>query len=75
MRETTDGSFQLASYEVTEVTFGDRTSFRNGVLTIDKEELRSLILESPLIEDVEIELVAPGDDVRIVHILDVAEPR
>lgn len=70
-----DGSLQLAAYEVSEVTFGERTGFSGGTLTIDKDELRSVILASPFFEDVEIDLVAPGDDVRIVHILDVVEPR
>ena len=75
MSEAGDGSLQLSSYEVTDVTLGERTAFSDGMLTIDKEELRALILQSPLFEDVEIELVAPGDDVRVVHILDVVEPR
>lgn len=75
MPNPVEGSLQLASYQVTGVEFGDRTSFDNGILTIDKEELRALILESPLVEDVDIQLVVPGDDVRLVHILDVVEPR
>lgn len=69
------GDFQLASYKVDEIRFGNRTAFADGVLTIDKEELRAFVLESPLFEDVEIELASPGDDVRIVHVLDVVEPR
>ena len=75
MPDASSRNYQLASYEVHDVRFGDATAFAGGVLTIDKDELRALILESPLIDDVEINLIAPGDDVRVIHILDVAEPR
>lgn len=70
-----DRNYQLASFDVREVKFGDRTFLHDGVLTIDEAELKAMILESPLIGDVEINLVSPGDDVRIVHILDLSEPR
>jgi glycine reductase len=60
---------------VTSVAFGERTEFSGGALTIDRDELRALLLESPYFDDVQVDLIAPGDDVRVVHILDVVEPR
>lgn len=74
MGETSD-NLQLASYEVKEVRAGDSTSYRDGVLTINIEELGALLLEDPLLADVQVRLVAPGDDARIIHIIDAAEPR
>ena len=65
----------IASYPVTEVAFGPKTELRNGTLIIDKEELRGQVLEDSAFEDVDIDLARPGQSVRIVHVLDVVQPR
>ncbi len=65
----------IASYPVTEVDFGPKTELRNGTLVIDKVELRGQVLQDPVFEGVDIGLVRPGQSVRIVHVLDVVQPR
>src|SRR6266576_1825585 len=57
------------------VRFGLRTAIDNNILTIDRQELISLLQQEPLFERVEIELAHPGESCRIIRVLDVVEPR
>ena len=62
-------------FDVKDAAFGSETSFENGVLTINKEEL--IKLAKPLMKEVEsidFEIVKPGEDARIVHVLDTIQP-
>jgi len=63
-------------FTVKDVQFGSPTSMREGVLTIDKKELEDLLLredENKNIQSLELELVKPGENARIVHILDTVQ--
>ncbi|MCR3923528.1 MAG: glycine/sarcosine/betaine reductase component B subunit, partial [Firmicutes bacterium] len=57
------------------VQFGDVTAIANRTLTINKEELISLLKEDSAFTKVDIELAAPGDSCRIVQVADVIQPR
>lgn len=65
----------LGTFEVKDVQFAEKTYFENGVLYICAEELKQLILEEPAIQSAEIHIVKPGEDKRIIHVLDTIEPR
>jgi D-proline reductase (dithiol) PrdA len=47
------------SYAVTEVKLGKETSFSGGVLTIDKSLIAKAKAVSPLVKDVEVDIVTP----------------
>src|SRR5437867_449469 len=66
---------ETASVGVRDLRFSDRTRFEDGVLSIQKEELRQLLLEDDTFEDVALEVVRPGESVRIIHVMDAVEPR
>lgn len=66
---------EIGNFEVKDVVFGDKTSFENSVLTINKEEAIEFIKEDPHITSIEIEIAKPGDDTRIVPIKEAVEPR
>jgi glycine reductase len=66
---------ELASYRVRDVQLGRRTALANGVLGIDVEEVRRLARQHPAIADVAVDVARPGESVRIVHVMDVVEPR
>lgn len=66
---------QLESYRVTAQTFGRQTTFRDGTLTINAEEICGLARDHTCIADVQVELVSPGEETRIIHVLDALEPR
>ncbi|HEX7126411.1 MAG TPA: glycine/sarcosine/betaine reductase component B subunit [Thermodesulfobacteriota bacterium] len=66
---------ELARHVVQSLEFGRRTAFEDGRLVVDRDEIRALVLGDPNVRSVEIEIVRPGDRVRIVHCMDVVEPR
>lgn len=66
---------ELEKLRVTDVRWGDSTGFADGVLTVDKVELAELLMKDPDLEDVTLELVRPGESVRIIPVKDVIQPR
>ena len=66
--------FEIDYIYVRSVRFGDKSSLENGVLTINRDELRALCA-SDLFSRLEIELAAPGESCRILAIHDVMQPR
>jgi glycine reductase len=66
---------ELETFDVKGVEFGRRTSLEDGILTVDAQAVRERVLEDKRVEDVEIALARPGDSIRIVHVMDVVEPR
>jgi glycine reductase len=66
---------ELATHVVREARFSDATRLADGVLEIDRAALRRLVLEDDAFADVTVEIVRPGESVRIIHLMDAAEPR
>lgn len=65
---------EMQTVKVHDVVWGDRTLLDNGILRINPEEFRKVIdAETELCSALEI--VKPGENARIVNILDVVEPR
>lgn len=62
-------------YDVKDVEFGEKTAFSDGVLTVSKEELKAeaaSLLKA--VKSVDFELVKPGENTRIIHLLDTLQP-
>jgi sarcosine reductase len=60
-------------FSVRRLVFGKGTSLKDGVLTVDKDELAKLVLAEDTngnIASLEPEIVVPGENARIVHVLD-----
>ena len=74
-RAETRQILDLASFPVEEVRVGDSTSYDDGTLTIDLGELRELLLDEERFSDVTIEIVRPGESVRMINVIDAVEPR
>lgn len=66
---------ELCTFFVKDITFSEKTKLENGILTINQEELRTLLNADRKFEDVEIHIARPGERTRIVHIVDIVEPR
>lgn len=66
---------KLGTFAVTDVVAADRTFFNNGTLSINVEEITSIILADNTLEKAEIHIVKPNENKRIVHVLDALEPR
>jgi glycine reductase len=62
-------------FNVKDVIWGDKTSYRDHVLTLSKQELKEQV--KPLmkaVEDVDFDIVKPGENARIIHLLDTLQP-
>lgn len=61
---------------VEDVRFGSETAFSGGVLTINKQEMEEYLLkedENDNITSIALDIVRPGEHVRIVHVLDTLQ--
>jgi sarcosine reductase len=66
---------EIGTFPVRRVVFGSPPGWSDGMLTVDPKGLGALVLQDPRIRHVAIDLVAPGEDTRIVLCRDVIEPR
>jgi glycine reductase complex component B subunit alpha and beta len=66
---------ELAEFPVASISIGDRFHYDSGALTVDRTAIEQTVLEEKRIEAAWLEVVAPGDRVRITGIRDVVEPR
>jgi glycine reductase len=66
---------ELHKISVRELRFGETTKVAGGVLSINRDELKALLLEDSALSGVEFELAHPGDKTRIMPVKDAIEPR
>lgn len=62
-------------YDVNRATWADRTELADGLLRINRSEIEALV--KPILAGVaeaRFELVAPGENTRIIHVLDAIQP-
>lgn len=81
-----DPALELAAYEVLEVAQveevegekvangGAAASWESGRLIVDVEAIRASVAAEPVIDSVRVDVVKPGESVRIANVLDVVEP-
>ncbi len=67
--------FELAHFPVRSLSWGAHTEYREGEFVVNREALRAELLAEPLIDDVELSIVRPGDRTRVLHVVDIVEPR
>lgn len=62
-------------FKVHDVIFGDKTSFKGGILTLCKQDLKEQVKTLfKAVEDIDFEVVKPGENTRIIHLLDTIQP-
>lgn len=66
---------QLALFPVNKIIFENFTGYKEGVLSVDKTDLTALVQADDRIRNITIDITSPGDDARIIHVLDVLQPR
>ena len=66
---------KLESFQVNDIRLGSKTAFSKGTLTIDAGAVCRLARYDESISSVTLELVSPGEETRIIHVLDAIEPR
>ena len=66
---------ELGEIHIKDVVLGNESKIIDGVVTVDTEELKSLILEDEHLVDVKFDVAHPGESTRITPVKDVIEPR
>ena len=66
---------ELCKIAVRQLRFGGKTEVVSGTLTVNKEELKALLLEDGRLASVDFDLAHPGDSTRIMPVKDAIEPR
>ncbi len=66
---------EIGNFYVKEIQFGRSTNFKDGILTIDKEEAISSLDPDHKLTNIELYIVHPGDSTRIVPAKAAVEPR
>lgn len=64
----------LEYIKINDVQFGDKTTVKEGVLYVNKEEAISELEDSSFV-NIDLELARPGESVRIIPVKDAIEPR
>ncbi|MEA4884859.1 MAG: glycine/sarcosine/betaine reductase component B subunit [Clostridia bacterium] len=65
----------LGAFEVEDVVFDSETAFADGVLRLNEQEIKDLVVQDGNLAGVRVDIVKPGERKRIIHVLDVIEPR
>lgn len=65
----------LRKIKIKDIIFGSDIKVDKGVLSIDQEEIRELLLSDERILEVDIDIARPGESIRIIPVKDVIEPR
>ena len=66
---------EIASFPVERITLSDQTRYADGELFVDPEDIRARMSNETYFEDVSVHVTHPGDSTRIIHAVDVVEPR
>jgi len=66
---------ELGIFNIKNIISGERTFIQDQTLFINLNELRQIIAADRRFSRIEIEVVHPGDSIRIINVLDVIEPR
>jgi len=66
---------ELGIIKIKDVQFGKETVIEDGILYVNKNELIALALQDDRLSEADVELARPGEEVRIIPVKDVIEPR
>lgn len=66
---------EIESIDIKRIESGSKTHAHEGVLYVNLKELEELILKDARIRSVDLHLVYPGQNVRVLNLMDVIQPR
>ena len=66
---------RIGNFHVKDIVFGEKTSFKNGVLTVNKEEAIACLDPNNELKNIQLHIVRPGDSTRILPCKVAVEPR
>lgn len=66
---------EIGNFFVNDIQFGEKLSYVDGILTINKEEALSFIKEDDRITEADLYIAKPGDKIRMCPVKEAIEPR
>lgn len=66
---------ELGIVPIKDIQFGSESKVENGIIYVNTDELKALLLEDEALKSVEFDIARPGESVRIMPVKDVIEPR
>ncbi|MBU5591353.1 glycine/sarcosine/betaine reductase component B subunit [Clostridium sp. MSJ-4] len=66
---------EVGNIFIKDIQFGPETKVQNGVLYVNKEELLKEVSGDERIHSIDFDIARPGEEVRIIPVKDVIEPR
>ncbi len=66
---------EIGKVFIKDIQFGAETKVENGVLYVNKEELLNEVSGDERIASIDFDIARPGEEVRIIPVKDVVEPR
>ena len=66
---------ELGNIFIKDIQFGNESKIEDGVLYVNEEAVKELVLEDEKIKSVSLDIAKPGESVRITPVKDVIEPR
>ena len=66
---------EIGNFNVKDIQFGPQTTFVDGILTVNKEEAISLLNPEKKLKNIDLKIVRPGENVRLLPVKDIVEPR
>ena len=65
---------EMGLFPVENIKEGNETTFSDGLLTLNFDQLHEMAMEGRKFEDVSFHIALPGDSIRITNVLDAVEP-
>ena len=66
---------EIGKINITDIRFADSSKIEKGVLYVNPDDLKPVVLEDEHLKDVTFDIAKPGESVRITPVKDVIEPR
>ncbi|WXR61529.1 glycine/sarcosine/betaine reductase component B subunit [Peptostreptococcaceae bacterium AGR-M142] len=66
---------EIGNFFVKDIVFGAQHSYKDGILTINKQAALDFVMEDEHITKADLVIVKPGDSVRLVPVKEAIEPR
>ncbi len=66
---------EIGTFPVSEIAFGQQTALDGHRLIVGRDELIGRLAVDRRLKAVQVDLARPGEDVRIIHVMDAVEPR
>jgi glycine reductase complex component B subunit alpha and beta len=66
---------EFGRVHIKDMQFGEKTAVKDGVLTVNKEDLIAKLMEDKRIKAIKLDIARPGEKKRIIPVKDVIEPR